>query len=30
LLDNSKLLSTGFKMRDTEEALDESLKNWRK
>ena len=28
LLDNSKLLSTGFKMRDTVEALEESLKNW--
>ena len=28
LLDNSKLLATGFKMRSTEEALEESLKNW--
>jgi UDP-glucose 4,6-dehydratase len=28
LLDNSKLLSTGFKMRDTVEALESSLKNW--
>ena len=29
LLDNSKLLATGFKMRSTEEALEDSLKNWR-
>jgi len=29
LLDNSKLLSTGFKMRDTEEALTDALRNWR-
>ena len=29
LLDNSKLLSTGFKMRDTVEALEDSLKNWK-
>ncbi|MAH46736.1 dTDP-4-dehydrorhamnose reductase [Candidatus Pacearchaeota archaeon] len=29
LLDNSKLLSTGFKMRDTVEAMEDSLKNWR-
>ena len=28
LLDNSKLLATGFKMRSTEEALEDSLKNW--
>jgi len=30
LLDNSKLLSTGFEMRDTEEALIDSLTNWEK
>jgi len=29
LLDNSKLLSTGFKMRGTTEALEDALKNWR-
>ena len=29
LLDNSKLLSTGFEMRDTIEALEDSLKNWK-
>lgn len=28
LLDNSKLLSTGFKIRDTTEALEDSLKKW--
>ena len=28
LLDNSKLLSTGFKIRDTIEALEDSLKKW--
>ena len=28
LLDNSKLFSTGFKMRDTVEALEDSLKKW--
>lgn len=30
LLDNSKLLAAGIKMRDTEEALEEALNNWRK
>ena len=29
LLDNSKLLSTGFKIRDAVEALEDSLKNWK-
>jgi UDP-glucose 4,6-dehydratase len=29
VLDNSKLLSTGFNIRCTEEALVDSLKNWR-
>ena len=29
LLDNSKLLSTGFEMRDTTEALEDSLKKWK-
>ena len=28
LLDNSKLLATGFKMRETKEALESSLRNW--
>ena len=30
VLDNSKLLSKGISMRSTEEALDDSLKNWKK
>jgi UDP-glucose 4,6-dehydratase len=30
LLDNSKLLSSGVKIRNTEEAIEESLKNWKK
>ena len=29
VLDNSKLLSAGVKMRDTTEALEESLENWK-
>jgi dTDP-4-dehydrorhamnose reductase len=29
LLDNSKLLATGFKMRNTVEALEDALKNWK-
>ena len=28
VLDNSKLIKTGIKMRDTEEAIAESLKYW--
>ena len=28
LLDNSKLLSSGVKIRDTKEAIDDSLSNW--
>jgi len=30
LLDNSKLLSAGVKIRNTEEAIEQSLKNWEK
>tara|TARA_Y100000310_G_C20654178_1_gene801132 strand:- start:1460 stop:2080 length:621 start_codon:yes stop_codon:yes gene_type:complete len=29
VLDNSKLLSAGIRMRDTTEALEESLRNWK-
>lgn len=29
VMDNSKLLAAGIKMRSTEEALEDSLKNWR-
>jgi UDP-glucose 4,6-dehydratase len=30
VLDNSKIIQTGFKMRSSEEAIEDSLKNWKK
>ena len=30
VLDNSKIIQTGFEMRSSEEAVEDSLKNWKK
>ena len=30
VLDNSKILQTEFKMRSSEEAIEDSLENWKK